>query len=60
MTHGRSREECEAVLRAISEETGLTDYIVLYSIREYKKTRLQYFTAELDAWEAAHAPLLAL
>jgi DNA-binding Lrp family transcriptional regulator len=60
MTHGRSRDECEAVLRAISEETGLTDYIVLYSVREYKKTRLQYFTAELDAWEAAHEPLLAL
>ena len=60
MTHGRSRDECEAVLRAISEETGLTDYIVLYSVREYKKTRLQYFTTELDAWEAAHEPLLQL
>jgi DNA-binding Lrp family transcriptional regulator len=59
MTHGRDREECEAVLRAISEDTGLSDYAVLYSTREYKKTRLTYFTPDLDRWEATHAPLLA-
>lgn len=59
MTHGRTREECEAVLRAISQDTGLDDYIVLYSTREYKKARVSYFTPELDAWEAAHAPLIA-
>ena len=57
MTHGRDKDECEAVLRAISDETGLTEYDVLYSTREYKKTRLRYFTPELEAWEAAHAPL---
>jgi DNA-binding Lrp family transcriptional regulator len=59
MTHGRDKAECEAVLQAISNETGLTDYSVLYSTREYKKTRLSYFTPELAAWEDAHAPLLA-
>jgi DNA-binding Lrp family transcriptional regulator len=58
MTHGRDRTECEAVLAAISAETGLEDYAVLYSTREYKKTRLKYFTPELEAWEAAHAELL--
>jgi len=57
MTHGRDKAECEAVLAAISAETGLDDYAVLYSTREYKKTRLRYFTPELEAWEAAHAPL---
>jgi DNA-binding Lrp family transcriptional regulator len=60
MTHGRDKDECEAVLRAISQETGLTDYSVLYSTREYKKTRVSYFTREADEWEAAHEPLLAL
>jgi DNA-binding Lrp family transcriptional regulator len=40
------------------EETGLRDYAVLYSTREYKKTRLKYFTPELEAWEAAHAELV--
>ena len=58
MTHGRDKEECEAVLKAISDETGLDDYAVLYSTREYKKTRLRYFTPELDEWEAAHAALV--
>jgi DNA-binding Lrp family transcriptional regulator len=59
MTHGRTKAECEDVLRAISAETGLRDYAVLYSTREYKKTRLRYFTPELEAWEAAHAALTA-
>ena len=30
---------------------------MLYSTREYKKTRLRYFTTELEEWEAAHAAL---
>ena len=58
MTHGRTKAECEAVLAAISAETGLTDYSVLYSTREYKKTRVSYFTPEDDAWEAARTPPL--
>jgi DNA-binding Lrp family transcriptional regulator len=58
MTHGRTKEECEAVLEAIAKETGLTEYAVLYSTREYKKTRLKYFTPELEAWEDAHAALV--
>jgi siroheme decarboxylase len=57
MTHGRDRAECEAVLAAISAEVGLDEYAVLYSTREYKKTRLKYFTEELETWEAAHEPL---
>ncbi len=60
MTHGRDKAECEAVLEAISRETGLSDYTVLYSVKEYKKTRVSYFTPEADAWEQAHAPLLEL
>ena len=58
MTHGRSKADCEAVLEAVSHETGLTDYSVLYSTKEYKKTRVTYFTPEESAWERAHAPLL--
>lgn len=59
MTHGRTKQECEDVLEAISRETGLDDYIVLYSTKEYKKTRVSYFTPEMYAWEAAHIDLLA-
>jgi siroheme decarboxylase len=57
MTHGRTREECEAVLTSISEETGLSDYIVLYSVKEYKKVRVSYFTPEIYQWEDVHALL---
>lgn len=59
MTHGRTKDECEAVLRSISEEAGISEYIVLYSTKEYKKVRVSYFTPEIYAWEAIHAPLLA-
>ncbi|MGA0123205.1 MAG: AsnC family transcriptional regulator [Gaiellales bacterium] len=57
MTHGRDKEECEAVLAALSEETGLDEYAVLYSIKEFKKTRLRYFDEDATAWEAAHLAL---
>ena len=58
MTHGRDREECEAVLAAIAEETGLDDRIVLYSTKEWKKTRLVYFSPDAEEWERRHAPEL--
>jgi hypothetical protein len=45
------------VLAAIADETGLDDYSVLYSTKEYKKTRVSYFTPEETAWEQAHASL---
>jgi len=43
MIHGRSKEECESVAKRISEATGITDYVLLFSTEEYKKTRVQYF-----------------
>jgi siroheme decarboxylase len=58
MVHGRSVEECENVLSAMAEETGLTDYTSLYSTREYKKTRVRYFTPEMEAWERLYAGIL--
>jgi DNA-binding Lrp family transcriptional regulator len=51
MVHGRSVEEVEDVIRAMEEETGIHQYAVLYSTKEYKKTRVQYFTPEMEAWE---------
>ncbi len=54
MIHGRSDEECTAILRAISEATGITEYRALYSTREYKKTRVRYFTDDYAKWEAKY------
>ncbi|MFN0071685.1 MAG: AsnC family transcriptional regulator [Chloroflexota bacterium] len=54
MVHGRSDEECEEILAAIKAGTGVTDYRSLYSTREYKKTRVRYFTPEMGEWEAKY------
>lgn len=51
MIHGRTVEECEKTLQAISEKTGLTEFKALYSSKEYKKTRVPYFTREAEEWE---------
>ncbi len=59
MTHGRTKQECEDVLAAIAKEADLDEYIVLYSTKEYKKTRVSYFTPEMYVWEDIHAQLLA-
>jgi len=52
MIHGRTVDDCEKTLQAISEKTGLSEYQALYSSKEYKKTRVKYFTREADEWEA--------
>jgi DNA-binding Lrp family transcriptional regulator len=54
MVHGNSDEQCEQILAAISQATGITDYRSLYSTREYKKTRVRYFTPEMAEWEAKY------
>lgn len=51
MVHGRTVDECESILQAIEDETGIHDRITLYSTKEYKKTRVSYFTPEMEAWE---------
>lgn len=43
MIHGQSKEECFEVAERISEATGITDYKLLFSSREFKKTSMQYF-----------------
>ena len=55
MAHGRSKEECDAILDSIAEETGIEDRRTLYSSTEFKKIRLLYFTDAHKRWEAEHA-----
>ena len=55
MAHGRSKEECDAILDAIAQDTGIHERSTLYSSTEFKKIRLQYFTDEFKAWERAHS-----
>ncbi len=55
MAHGRSKEECDAILEAIAADTGITERTTLYSSTEFKKIRLLYFTEEYREWERRHA-----
>ena len=43
MIHALNREECQAVARRISGEAGVREYSILFSTKEYKKARIEYF-----------------
>jgi DNA-binding Lrp family transcriptional regulator len=55
MAHGRSKEECDAILDAIAEELDIEERATLYSSTEFKKVRLLYFTDDFKRWEREHA-----
>ena len=55
MAHGRSKQECDAILDSIAAQTGIDERATLYSSTEFKKIRLLYFTDEFKAWEREHA-----
>jgi siroheme decarboxylase len=55
MAHGRSKDECDAILDSIADQTGIDERATLYSSTEFKKIRLLYFTDEYRAWEREHA-----
>jgi DNA-binding Lrp family transcriptional regulator len=55
MAHGRSKEECDAILDSIASDTGIQERATLYSSTEFKKIRLLYFNADYRDWEKEHA-----
>jgi siroheme decarboxylase len=55
MAHGRSKQECDAILDSIAAQTGVCERATLYSSTEFKKIRLLYFTDDYRAWEREHA-----
>ena len=57
MAHGRSKEECDAILDGIADQHDLhgDDRAVLYSSTEFKKIRLHYFTEDYARWEAENS-----
>ncbi|MFC1987533.1 Lrp/AsnC family transcriptional regulator, partial [Chloroflexota bacterium] len=42
MIHGNTREQCRESADRASAEAGLLDYVLLFSTREFKKTRVVY------------------
>jgi siroheme decarboxylase len=55
MAHGRSKEECDAILTSIAEATGISERATLYSSTEFKKVRMLYFTDDFRRWEEERA-----
>lgn len=48
MIHARSEEECGEVMARIAQATGIKDYAMLFSIKELKKSSMQYYREEDD------------
>ncbi len=53
MAHGRSKDECDAILSSIADATGIHERATLYSSTEFKKVRMLYFTDSFARWEEA-------
>lgn len=43
MIHGRSQDDCMRVVQELSKATGVTQYDLLFSQKELKKTSMEYF-----------------
>ena len=54
MAHGRSKDECDAILDSIAAATGIAERATLYSSTEFKKVRMLYFTDAFQRWEEEH------
>ena len=50
MVHATSPEGCEEIEQEISQSTGITERLMLYSTREYKKTRVRYFVDDYERY----------
>jgi DNA-binding Lrp family transcriptional regulator len=43
MVHGKTKKDCERTAHQIALKTGISDYQLLFSIREFKKQSMRYF-----------------
>ena len=55
MAHGRSKDECDAILDSIADSTGIEERATLFSSTEFNKIRRLYFTEDYRDWERKHA-----
>ncbi|MCK4966701.1 AsnC family transcriptional regulator [bacterium] len=54
MVHAQTRELCNGIINEMADRAGISEYRKLYSVKEYKKKRLIYFTKEHKEWEKIH------
>ena len=51
MVHGKTTEETNGIIAEMSKEIESKSHMPLYSSREFKKVRIEYFTPAFEAWE---------
>lgn len=54
MVHGKTTDETNAIIDDMSKEIESKSYMPLYSSKEFKKVRIEYFTPEFEAWETKY------
>ena len=52
--HARSVDECESIINDLAADSGLTQKQALFPIKEYKKSRVSFFSHDAEEWEEAH------
>jgi siroheme decarboxylase len=43
MVHGNNREDCHEIAQRLSQKVGISEYTLLFSQKEFKKTSMEYF-----------------
>jgi DNA-binding Lrp family transcriptional regulator len=51
MVHCRSDQQCHDLIGRMKAGTGIEQMIEVYSTREFKKVRLEYFSPAFEEWE---------
>lgn len=55
MVHGKSEQETNSIIEEMASEIDSKSHMPLYSSREFKKVRIEYFTPEFEAWESKYS-----
>lgn len=51
MVHGKTRKETNGIIDEMDKEIESKAHMPLYSSREFKKVRIEYFSPTFDVWE---------
>jgi len=54
MVHGKTTQETNSIIAEMATEIESKSHMPLYSSREFKKVRIEYFTPADTAWEAKY------
>jgi hypothetical protein len=54
MAHARTEAELDALVKHLSAASGLTDFLVLKSLKELKKQRVVYFSPDYMKGQTTH------